>query len=428
MPTRTIAAVATKWIDEAIAVGLLATSMFFLFPRVRYTWVYVMIAVLILARGVLKRAFFEKTPLDGALGLLMLAVMVTCYTVPDVTLSLGKIAGVLFGVLLFYAAAALLRTERSIWLGLQGLMLTAVALALVGVVDMDLYPEFQFGHAILATVTIPKHHWNLPGAEAGVNPNALAGALLLAAPVVLLSLVTWRSSEAPIAHGGVKWLAAAAVAGGALVLLGTVFLSQSYSAWIALPLSMWLVGFNAKWKIWTFIGVLAVSLAVYSIGPLREAIASPTRASSGITVKLEGRYGFWRAGIDAARAHPLFGVGLNRLRLDPSVGYANAHAHNQFITTGAELGVLGLVAYVAALLGAAWMSWDAARHATIRWMRTAIKGLFAGQLGFLVFGLGDAVPLGAKLGILFWMSLALIAAVHRFTRQDRPVRVGIKEE
>lgn len=422
MPTRTIAAVSATWIDQAIAICLLATSVFFLFPRARYTWVYAVVAMLILARGVLKRAFLAKTPLDGALCVLMLAVMVTCYAVPNVTLSLVKIAGVLFGVLLFYAAASLMRTERSIWIGLQGLMLTAVGLALVGIVDMDLYPEFTFGRAILATVTIPKHHWNLPGAEAGVNPNALAGAVLLAAPVALLSLLTWRSSEAPIAHRGVKWLAAAALAGGALVLLGIVFLSQSYSAWIALPLSVWLVGFNAKWKVWTLIGVLAVSLAVYAIDPLREAITSPTRASSGIAVKLEGRYGFWRAGIVTVRTHPLVGVGLNRLREDPGVGYVQAHAHNQFITTGAELGVFGLVAYVAVLLGAAWMSWDAVRHATIPWMRTATQGLFAGQLGFFVFGLGDAVPLGAKLGILFWMSLALIAAVHRFTRQDRPVR------
>jgi O-antigen ligase len=419
MSGATMTAMAAKWIDTIIAVCLLAMSPFFLFPRVRYTWVYAIVGALILARGALKRAFFEKTPLDGALCLMMLVVAVTCYASPDLTLSLGKVAGVLFGVLLFYVAAPLLRTERSIWLGLQGLTLVAAGFALVGLVDMDMYPEFYFGRKVLEAVTIPKYHWNLPGAESGISANALAGALLLVGPVVLLSVVTWRSSEVPVANRGIKWLATAAATASALVLLGVIFMSQSISAWAALPVSAWLVGFNVKWKIWALIGLLAVSLAVYSIDPLRDEMTTPTRANTRIDVKLQGRYPFWKAGIDAMKAHPFLGVGMNRLRADPRIGHANAHAHNQFLTTGAELGVAGLVGYLAVLLGAAWMSWESVRRATIRWMRMAIKALFAGQLGFVAFGLADAVPLGAKLGILFWMSLALIAALHRFTRQDR---------
>jgi len=44
----------------------------------------------------------------------------------------------------------------------------------------------------------------------------------------------------------------------------------------------------------------------------------------------------------------------------------------------------------------------------------AARGLGAGQLAFFIFGPGDAVPLGAKPGILFWISLATIASLYNF--------------
>ncbi len=410
---------AAKWIDGVMAVCLLAMAPLFLFPQIRFVWVYAIAAVLLLVRGAVKRAFLEKTALDAAVCLLLLMLMASCYAGADVTVSLGKIAGLLFGALLFYAAVALMKTERTVWLGLQALMAVGIGLALIGVVDMDLYPEFKFGRVVLAVISVPRHHWNLPGAEAGVSANALAGVLLLAAPLVLVML--WG----PIGTRGrgAAWLERLALLAGALVLVAVVFLSQSYSAWIALPLSLWLIGLNRKWKLVSLMGALVVGLSIWTIDPLRESLA-PTRASSGISVKIAGRYPYWAAGLDAMRSHPIFGLGLNTLRLDPRIGYVRAHAHNQFITTGAELGVPGLIAYLAMLVGASWMAWDVARHARIRWMRTAAGGLIAGQLAFHMFGLGDAIPLGTKVGVLFWVSLALIAAMHRFTVSERGTRSG----
>jgi O-antigen ligase len=103
---------------------------------------------------------------------------------------------------------------------------------------------------------------------------------------------------------------------------------------------------------------------------------------------------------------------MNRLRLDPGIGYENAHAHNQFITTGAELGIPGLVAYIAILI-AGWMAWVVWKWSKDRWMRAAAMGLIAGQVAFHIFGLGDAILLGSKLNALFWLSRALITAIYK---------------
>jgi len=176
--------------------------------------------------------------------------------------------------------------------------------------------------------------------------------------------------------------------------------------------------------------VLVLCGAIYAIGPLRRAIVPLTisgtegtgeiaTTANVVRVKIEQRYGLWTAGIEAIRRAPVLGVGMNRLRLDPGISYKGAHAHNQFITTGAELGIPGLVAYIAILIGAGWMAWVVWKRSPDPWMRTAVTGLIAGQLAFHIFALGDAIPLGSKPSALFWVSLALIAAIHKYSKDGK---------
>jgi len=47
-------------------------------------------------------------------------------------------------------------------------------------------------------------------------------------------------------------------------------------------------------------------------------------------------------------------------------------------------------------------------------MRTAALGLGCSQLAHFIFGMGDSIPLGAKVGIFFWFSLGLITAIYNY--------------
>ena len=70
-----------------------------------------------------------------------------------------------------------------------------------------------------------------------------------------------------------------------------------------------------------------------------------------------------------------------------------------------------LVAYVA-LLFVAWVTaWRVA--ARDRAMRPVALGLGAGLFAVHIFGLVDAMAVGAKPGFLLWMSLGLLAALAR---------------
>jgi hypothetical protein len=47
----------------------------------------------------------------------------------------------------------------------------------------------------------------------------------------------------------------------------------------------------------------------------------------------------------------------------------------------------------------------------------AVLGLGWGQVAHLIFGIGDSVPLGARPGIVFWVSLAMITAIYNLNKK-----------
>jgi len=78
-----------------------------------------------------------------------------------------------------------------------------------------------------------------------------------------------------------------------------------------------------------------------------------------------------------------------------------------------DLGIPGLVAYVALLSVALMMGVDVWRRAQEPWIRATAQGLVCGIVAQQVFGITDAIALGAKIGIFFWLALGLLAAMYR---------------
>ena len=111
-----------------------------------------------------------------------------------------------------------------------------------------------------------------------------------------------------------------------------------------------------------------------------------------------------------------------------------AHAHNEFLQAALDLGIPGLVAFISLYIVAFWMladGWRVTRHlqqntakspkgdycevpeeGSLIVTRSLILGLGGGLLAHLLYGLTDAVALGAKPGVLFWMLLGLIAGLY----------------
>jgi putative inorganic carbon (HCO3(-)) transporter len=226
-----------------------------------------------------------------------------------------------------------------------------------------------------------------------------------------------------------------------LSFLGVFLLAQSRSATLAFALSLvfllWVLA--PPWGRLTLaglllVGVIGLAILVRSAG--MEAIGkislggAPAEGETASLDTLENRVELWSRAVYAIRDFPLTGMGMNVFRHsvhrlyplfqnDPQVD--PAHAHNEFLQAALDLGIPGLAAFITLHAGAFAMLVGLARRsrnfpttdeATGIPLNILLIGLGGGLVAHLIFGMADAVTLGAKPGVLFWMLLGLIASLY----------------
>jgi putative inorganic carbon (hco3(-)) transporter len=119
---------------------------------------------------------------------------------------------------------------------------------------------------------------------------------------------------------------------------------------------------------------------------------------------------------------PFTGTGLGTFRqvvrrlypLNVSPTYDIAHAHNIFLQTALDVGIPGLIAYLSLLLIAAALSWKIAQRD--KTLRPFALGILASFAALHIYGLTDALALGSKTGLSFWVALGLLTAMFRLTQ------------
>jgi len=238
-----------------------------------------------------------------------------------------------------------------------------------------------------------------------------------------------------------------------LCLVATFFvaavflLSQSRGGYIGLALTLSaliLIALPRRWRWYSLIALVVLAIVLGFLVPSRwEAVrtwiaGSDLAADPALSLNsLEGRLEVWSRAIYGIQDFPFTGMGMNTFRRVVPVLYPLflispdtdiGHAHNEFLQAALDLGIPGLIAFIALYIGAFWMLadvWRATRHPPLNTERCEVPeggslvtrslalGLGGGLLAHLLYGLTDAVALGAKPGVLFWMLLGLIAGLHR---------------
>jgi putative inorganic carbon (HCO3(-)) transporter len=158
---------------------------------------------------------------------------------------------------------------------------------------------------------------------------------------------------------------------------------------------------------------------------------------------LAGRVEVWSRAIYGIQDFPFTGMGMNVFRKVLPVLYPLfsispemdiGHAHNEFLQAALDLGIPGLIAFIALYIGCFWMLADIWKSLSIPSQdpyhrpvvtRLLVLGLAGSLVAHLIFGLTDAVALGAKPGILFWMLLGLVTALHRQRQDNLTMNDGI---
>jgi len=414
-----------KWFDAVQIAVLITASPFFIFPKLRLWWVLLIIPLLWAVRKIVEKQFVEPTMVNVPVFIFLIAVLIGTWRVPDFSHSLPKFAGVLFAIAFFYAIAALLKTSTLLKWAVSLFLLGGFFFAIIGLLGM---PTFKVKHLdILMKIKdkIPRIDFGLPGAELGFSTNAVGGTLLLVIPLFfVMGAAAWlhqkKKEIVPKTAAAVLLVFGLAVTGGVLLL------TQSRGAWASLFVSTVIIGLlllvtmMKKKKIYV-IAVTALLVLAIIVGIGIYSMAHSDQLQPGIK-QAEGtllfRIQLWNLALPIVKANPWWGIGLNSFRLEPEVRYFLSSAHNQFLHVAVELGIPALIAYLAILLLMAYMCARVWKNPSAAWMRIVALGLGWGQLAFLFFGLTDAIPPGAKVGIFFWLSLALITVLYRLNRRD----------
>ena len=145
-------------------------------------------------------SFIPMTPLNGVLLLLSVMVLVSLWATYDIAFSLEKISGVVLGLGVFYA---IVRFGQRPWgwaFAFLAFLGAGVAVAAAGLLGVRWQVRFGFLAPILNR--LPELLRGLPGAESGLQHNAVGGTLLWVLPSLLalsvhglVSLRRWSASE-----------------------------------------------------------------------------------------------------------------------------------------------------------------------------------------------------------------------------------------
>lgn len=441
----------------------------FIFYCDRWHWVLLVLAsplllfpsptrspALLIVPGILVLALLAKrtpvpvTPFNLSLLVLSLMVFVSLFATYDVAVSLPKLAGILLGFGTFFAIGRESKSTVGWWISLGVFLAGGAGIVALGFLGTDWLNKLNIIARVVAY--LPARITGLPGAAAGFSGNEVAGAVLWVLPLFATGSVFGiaRFNERRRArdrHHAVILLVACLA--GTLASFAYLALTQSRSGYFgfgaaALTVVSFLLPRRGRWLLAGALvlgGVLWLAALNYSgLGAIQALSgAGPALDPAAAIGTWQGREEIWSRAIYGIQDFPFTGMGMNTFRfliqrlyplffVDADLDIA--HAHNEFLQVALDLGIPGLIAFIALYLTAFGMlvqTWrisvqdiTARRNDAFRLlMRCIVLGFGAGLAGHVVYSMTEVVALGAKPGVLFWMMLGLIASLYEQARTGR---------
>jgi O-antigen ligase len=231
------------------------------------------------------------------------------------------------------------------------------------------------------------------------NPNELSFSLLLPFALALGGLLAERSLRK---RTGLL---------AALALMTTsIFLGMSRGCLIALAATLLVFLLRLGLRMRMLIPIVALAMPLFFLPKLFYQRLERAPSNRGT-----GRYDIWLVGLEVIKRYPVIGTGLENFSVAygqvagyahvfPSHGYAR-EAHNTYLEVWGDMGVVGLVFFIAAV----WSQMKTARTALSRhgprdYFGIAIEAACWGQL---VMGLSGNVQWTKE----FWLAFILLALI-----------------
>jgi putative inorganic carbon (HCO3(-)) transporter len=373
-------------------------------------WVPLMVIGLLvlvfLLRAVANGRLLGTTPADFPLYILLLLIPLNLWATPDLAVTLPFAYALIANIALFWAIAAQRNAKwlpYTPWLYILG-TLGLIALTLIGtnfsIIRIPFIPTTLYNQLSI---------FNVISFDAdGFNPNLSSG--LLALFILPLFITVWQGK------GWVLRIISAATMTTALLL---IFLLLSRGAIVGLAVALILVTLliNKRWFIfWLAVGVTGV--VTFYFLTQQTSLNSIFMGTTDITT-LDQREEIWSRVFYMLQDFSFTGVGLGMVEPVIQILYPTFimpadnvnHAHNIYLQTGAEMGLLGMISLIALFFVLfAWLlqQFQKTKNSPVALLAL---GLLGSLITFMGHGLIDTITSSTLVSIIVWGFFGLMAAV-----------------
>jgi len=407
-----------RWLVRLEIVLLVLIYIFFVFTDQVPLVAFGLIALVWLARWWSTGRLTHTTLFNSPILLLLTCVPLSFSVTIDAAQSLPKVYGIVLGVAFFYAIVNAVMTRRDLAGATLWLVIVCAAIALAGLVGTDwaqgkiISVSFIYDH-------LPRFIQGIPRSLAGgFARNGVGGTLAFVIPLLAALVFAARRPDLQKAGENVPWLIPAGVIALVLALV-TLALTQSRGGIFGTVAGLLVVaGWRERKLVWG-IGAGALGLIILIALGYGNALMGFVLQMDASNATLASRLEVWQRGLMMVRDFPYTGIGIGTYNSIAHMLYpffiaapdeVVPHAHNQFLEVAVDLGIPGLIAYVALLTAFGICAARAYRANQDANVRALVVGLVAGMLAHHVFGLTDAFILGTKPGIVMWVFFAFVAA------------------
>jgi putative inorganic carbon (HCO3(-)) transporter len=387
---------------SAFVAGSLVTQR--LFP-----WTILVGIVFMGIRWGIRGRMTVPTPVDmGVLGLLlMIPISLAVTPLPEQTRT--QAMRLVISILFFYAIVNWAQTQDRLRLAVLGVILAGAGISLFALVSVEwqtqkLYFLPSFIYDRFSILVKDTSHSNVMGGNVAL--------LLLFGPLLLLfawrELALWRK----MAYGVVF-----------LFTAGVLILTQSRGALIGVMAVIPLV-VTLRWRRgWIILPTLSLilggAIAHWGLAEILDWASANVKVGG-----IQGRIEIWSRGVSMIRDFPLTGIGMGTFPdvaevLYPFESFPDwrvPHVHNLVLQVGVDVGVPGLIAWGAILLGVSYASFRVYLHGRQQsdaWISGLGCALLSSQAVLLIHGIVDDVTWGVRPEPILWGIWGVAIAAFR---------------
>lgn len=138
----------------------------------------------------------------------------------------------------------------------------------------------------------------------------------------------------------------------------------------------------------------------------------------------------WNNSVEIFKKHPIIGNGVNtffveymNIRDDQYKGMRGSYAHNCYLQMAADIGILGLLAFLLFVGAVLIKGLRSASRIKDPLYYSVVMGVSLGLISFLIHSAADTNLYSLNLTALFWMSAGLVIGTIKIANKDDAVKI-----